>query len=398
MMTNSAIQLAAANTTASKPLAKYTWSPSSGYSGNLLAYMIQQWIEQESEDGLTINPALMGERHSEEHDLFQIGTEEFAPVMIEGKKVFCIAHKIYLYKCQDTRRGLTHTIYGNEDIHNLVEAINAHLKWNNPLRRKHLHLTQGSEGIEWVIKPPPKVLFDDLIIDDEIKADIYDQTIFHLEHLEGNNGIILHGEPGTGKSLCCQAVISEAHRRGYSTAFLTTQVNYTKLEEFVERILAPCVLVFEDIDSFGESREDGANQGLSDFLQFLSGLTGKRGKIIFIATTNHIKLLDAAIANRPARFNRRYHFTASVPKEIDRLIDLYFRAESIDADQRRICYGKNFTGAHIQEIHRTAQLLALKRGKSLAEVFTDATVAVERAFPKPPSDIGFQQLALAQKR
>lgn len=67
------------------------------------------------------------------------------------------------------------------------------------------------------------------------------------------------------------------------------------------RHMAPCLLIFEDIDSL-------IGPGVrSYFLNEVDGLESNHG-ILMIGSTNHLDRLDPGIAKRPSRFDRKYFF------------------------------------------------------------------------------------------
>jgi SpoVK/Ycf46/Vps4 family AAA+-type ATPase len=360
----------------------YTWTSLSAYSHSVTAFVIQRFIRKIQNDMLVLR--------RENSMEFTYDYNKRTSILSDGSIAFSYQNKVFVYTITSEAHPASNTLTGSGDISELVAQINAEIKWRNPLRNKHLQIVQsGRSEYECLFKKPPEISFDEVICDPAMKEDIFDQTILHFEKIGGNNGIILHGKPGTGKSLCCQAIISEALKRGFSTCFLTTQVDYAILNEFLTKFLSPCIVVMEDIDSFGESREFRPNYDLSDFLQFLSGLYENEEKIVFVATTNYIEYLDAAIADRPMRFNRKYKFELPSPHEIDMLIDLYFKEDHISPTQKALCYNKRFTGSHIKEIQRTAKLLSHKRQKPIAEVFDEAVQIVSHNFYIPERKAGF---------
>lgn len=75
------------------------------------------------------------------------------------------------------------------------------------------------------------------------------------------------------------------------------------------RNMAPCLLVFEDIDSLVTEKVR------SYFLNEVDGLESNEG-IMMIGSTNHLEKLDPAISKRPSRFDRKYHF--KLPAETER--------------------------------------------------------------------------------
>ena len=77
------------------------------------------------------------------------------------------------------------------------------------------------------------------------------------------------------------------------------------------RQMAPCLLVFEDLDSLVTDELRGY------FLNEVDGLESNDG-ILMIGSTNHLGNLDPAIAKRPSRFDRKYAF--EIPDEAQRLL------------------------------------------------------------------------------
>lgn len=74
--------------------------------------------------------------------------------------------------------------------------------------------------------------------------------------------------------------------------------------------MAPCLLIFEDLDSLVTDKVR------SYFLNEVDGLESNDG-IMMIGSTNHLNKLDPAIAKRPSRFDRKYHF--HLPAESERI-------------------------------------------------------------------------------
>ena len=275
------------------------------------------------------------------------------------------------------------------DVTEIVSLLKNKIRHENPLKAKLFQIKLGRDGFYPLIKAIPTITFDSVILDDKMKEDIYDNTIFQLEYLEENNGVIFHGDPGVGKSWICSAIAREATDKGYTVAYLSTQVDYTMLNEFIEEFISPCILIFEDIDAFGESRENQNSGVLSDFLQFINGITEKEERIIFIATTNYLDRLDKAIANRPVRFNRKFEFKYPSDSQLDKLVELYFD-EDIANNHSDACYNKKFSGSHIKEVQRTANLLSKKRSQDISDVFVESVELVAENFSPKLNPMGFK--------
>jgi len=361
----------------------YTWSSHSRATFLINAYVIQNYVKSIAGEVLSYNVEATQE--------FEYDYKKQDIINVHGQQVFNYENKLYVIDI-NSNCG-TVTINSNNDISEIIEKIKYEIKYNNPIRNKHIQITNGSDGVNYIFKNPPSTTFDDIIMDEKIKEDIYDNTIFHLENLNDNNGIIFYGNPGVGKSAICQAIINKALEKKYSTCFVISQVYYTALSEFINNFLAPCILIFEDIDSFGQSRDVVRDHGggLADFLQFMSGLYERDDAIIVIATTNYIEHLDSAIANRPCRFNRKYEFKLPTNDEINKMIDMFFGSDIVDYDLKKLCHNKKLTGSHIKEIQRTSMLLSKKRQKEILDVFEDSVNIVLNNFSVAgeASSVGF---------
>ena len=367
----------------SKDAAKksYTFSASGQESFGIYNYVIQKYLAAQSVDSMVTINKEVGEY---EYDL-----NTNCDLMSHGQRIFSLKDTNKLISCSPNREFLTISLTANFDISEVVAKIKHEIKWNNPIRRKNIQILQTRGGFRTIFKPIPKVSFKDVILDKTVKDDIYDNTIYQLKNVDGNNGIIMHGCPGTGKSTVCQAIISETIKEGFSTCYLVDNVDWSMFKEFIQEFLTPCVIVFEDIDSLGQNREDTRNSEIAAFLQFLNGLNDTPEKMVFVATTNYLQHLDKAINNRPVRFNRKFEFVMPSDSEIDLLIDLCFKKNKVPANLKRKCHGVDFSGAHIREIARTAELLSKKNGTAVVDCFEQAVKSVSEHFSVTLKSMGF---------
>jgi SpoVK/Ycf46/Vps4 family AAA+-type ATPase len=241
-----------------------------------------------------------------------------------------------------------------------------------------------------VPKEVDTISFDSIILNESLKQDIYDNTVFHLENIDDSNGIILHGPPGTGKSLICTAIVSECVRKNFTAITSAIRPVFPFLEEILRLFLDDAILIFEDIDSFGESRDTSTSDGLGEFLQFLNGISLRKSRLITIATTNYLERLDDALMKRPVRFNRNFKIDLPKPDEILQLFKLYF-GEELEYIYKGVALPKiGITGAHIREMKRTAKLLMKKNNAELKDVLEEAIKTVSNAFSvNVTSKVGF---------
>ena len=162
----------------------------------------------------------------------------------------------------------------------------------------------------------PAKNWEDVILDAGIKREICANTIGFLasrERLAGygippKRGVLLVGEPGTGKTLACKALMAQA--KGITCilahAYALGEDEYiTELYELAQD-LSPSIVFIEDIDLITQNRvELGYSRGPA-LLSLLSALDGveEQREIVTIATTNHLEIIDKAIGHRPSRFDR----------------------------------------------------------------------------------------------
>lgn len=159
--------------------------------------------------------------------------------------------------------------------------------------------------------------WDDVVVDPATKADLiadiqgfFDNRALYEEYsVPWKRGIIFHGSPGNGKTISVKAIMATlAGRREPIPSLYVKSLEANQGREFATRqifrqarSMAPCLLVFEDLDSLVTDKVR------SYFLNEIDGLESNDG-ILMIGSTNHLDRLDPAVAKRPSRFDRKYHF------------------------------------------------------------------------------------------
>lgn len=359
---------------------EHTWTGRTPFWFDLQTFTIQRFLAQAADDVFPVRV--------EHHRSFEVEPGKSESFTCKGTIIYSIRGR--LVACHADCEEEEVTVSARHDIKGLVARIEREVRLGNPLRGHHVQVVPTRCDFRAAVRAVPSTRFGDLILDAGLVEDIYDNTIFQLKATGMNNGLIFHGEPGTGKSLACQAVAHDAVAEGYSSVFIAGEIDFTLLGEFLAEFLAPCVLVLEDIDCFAGERASGeASENLADFLQFLSGVSERKEQVIVIATTNHLEKLDAAVRDRPVRFNRKYHFARPSNPELNRLLDLHFGAGALSPELKRLCHDLQLSGAHAVELKRTAVTLARKHGKSEAAVFAEAVRIVTRHFGGTVKRMGF---------
>lgn len=168
--------------------------------------------------------------------------------------------------------------------------------------------------------------------------------------------ILLHGPPGTGKSLTAAYIASQlgiplltARVDTLVSSYLgSTSKNLRNLFEHASR--RSCVLFLDEIDSIGKLRDDQHEMGELKrvVIALLQNIDRVQGEIVIIAATNHPHILDRAIWRR-----FQFHLEMEVPDEnarqeiiVDRL-----RGQSVGISLKKMVLAtRGMTGAEISNI------------------------------------------------
>jgi transitional endoplasmic reticulum ATPase len=153
---------------------------------------------------------------------------------------------------------------------------------------------------------------------EDVQGFFDNQSLYKEFSVPWKRGVILHGVPGNGKTVSIKALMNALAERpdeipslyvkSFETKCNTAQYSIRSIFTMA-RSMAPCLLIFEDLDSLV------SDDIRSYFLNEVDGLESNDG-ILMIGSTNHLNKLDPAISKRPSRFDRKYHF--KIPSEQER--------------------------------------------------------------------------------
>ncbi len=231
----------------------------------------------------------------------------------------------------------------------------------------------------------PKVTFNDVAGIDEEKEELQEIVEFLKNPKKFTDmgaripkGVLLVGQPGTGKTLLAKAVAGEAgvpflFISGSDFVEMFVGVGASRVRDLFEEAKknAPSIIFIDEIDAVGRQRgaglgggHDEREQTLNQMLVEMDGFTANEG-VIVIAATNRPDVLDKALL-RPGRFDRQIVVPAPDVKARNQILEVHSRKKKFEADVDLNVIAKNtsgFTGADLENLLNEAALLAARRDK-----------------------------------
>lgn len=190
-------------------------------------------------------------------------------------------------------------------------------------------------------------------------------------------GVLLSGQPGTGKTLLARAIAGEANvpffaASGSDFSGIIVGLGVAKIKEIFEMAKrnAPCILFIDEIDAIGQKRsthsynDQDREQTLNQLLIEMDGFANDTG-IIVIGATNRVDMLDQALL-RPGRFDRQVYIELPDMSGRREILDLYAKKVKIasDVNLQDIARGTTgFSGADLENLLNEAALHAVRNGR-----------------------------------
>ncbi len=251
-----------------------------------------------------------------------------------------------------------------------------------------------------------KIVFEDIAGNDNAKQDLQEVVDF-LKHPKKYKelgakipkGVLLVGNPGTGKTMLARAVAGEAGVPFFSISGsefveMFVGVGASRVRDLFSKAKknAPCIVFIDEIDAVGRKRGSGMGGGhdereqtLNQILVEMDGFDGDTN-VIVLAATNRADVLDPALL-RPGRFDRRVTITLPERKDREAILKVHFKKkptdETVDLD-KLAAKTAGSSGADLANIANEAAIIAARRNKKkisneeLTEAFERVAIGPER--------------------
>jgi len=234
------------------------------------------------------------------------------------------------------------------------------------------------------------VTFADVAGCDEAKEEVSELVEFlrdpsKFQKLGGRipRGVLMVGNPGTGKTLLAKAIAGEAKVPFFSISGsdfveMFVGVGAARVRDMFEQAKknAPCIVFIDEIDAVGRQRgaglgggNDEREQTLNQLLVEMDGFEGNTG-VIVIAATNRPDVLDPALM-RPGRFDRQVVVPLPDIRGREQILLVHMRKVPLAGDVKAEVIARGtpgFSGADLANLVNEAALFAARKAKRLVDM------------------------------
>ena len=251
-----------------------------------------------------------------------------------------------------------------------------------------------------------RVTFADIAGNDSAKQDL-EEVVDFLKHPKKYEtlgakipkGVLLVGNPGTGKTMLARAVAGEANVPFFSISGsefveMFVGVGASRVRDLFAKAKknAPAIIFIDEIDAVGRKRGSGMGGGHDEREQTLNQILVEMDgfesgtNVIILAATNRADVLDPALL-RPGRFDRRTNIMLPERKDREAILKVHFKNKPTDDSvnlDKLAAKTAGSSGADLANIANEAAIIAARRNakrisnKDLTEAFEKVAIGPER--------------------
>ncbi len=243
----------------------------------------------------------------------------------------------------------------------------------------------------------PKVSYDDIgglgdavrKIREMVELPLRHPELFKRLGVEAPKGVLLHGPPGTGKTMLAKAVAGETSSNFISIGGPEIVSKFYgesegKLREIFKEAEenSPSIIFIDEIDSIAPKRDEVSGEEerriVAQLLSLMDGLNS-RGKVVVIGATNRPNAIDEAL-RRPGRFDREIEI--GIPDRDGRLeiLQIHTRGMPLDSDVDLDWLADKthgYAGADLSALTKEAAMAALRRVRDIVDLDEDNEIPAE---------------------
>ena len=260
-----------------------------------------------------------------------------------------------------------------------------------------------------------KTRFEDVAGCDEAKFELMEVVDFLKKPTKYSDagakipkGVLLEGDPGTGKTLLARAVAGEAgvpfiSASGSEFIEMYVGVGASRVRSLFEKARqnSPCVIFIDEIDAVGRQRgagvaggNDEREQTLNQILTNMDGFDTETG-IVVLAATNRVDILDGALT-RPGRFDRKVKVPLPDKEGRKSIAKVHLKNKKIDDTidiDELASLTSGFSGADIANLANEAAIYSVRKNQTsidrdcLMEAYEKITIGIQSNIQETDSEI-----------